>query len=148
MFQNNTFLKRFGRKIKELRERAGLDQSELGKLAGTSRVTVFNIENAKVATNLDVILGLARALNVTPAQLLANDNEALEHPIDECYLRIGERLKVSPKGKPKTGALPGEERRLRIVEAFDVIKEWYQSAPSEERDTFLVSLKKTINHDK
>jgi len=62
-----------GRRIRHLRERAGLSQETLGELAGVSRWTVYRTELGTYSPRLDVLLRLARALEVPPDRLLRDE---------------------------------------------------------------------------
>lgn len=66
----DSLAKRVGKRIKELRERHGLSQRELGKAASTSQVTIYKIETGTVATNLEMLERIASQLGVSPASLL------------------------------------------------------------------------------
>lgn len=60
-----------GETIKELRTALRLSQTELAELAGTSQVTVYKIETGKTATNVSLLSRIAKALKVSPSDLLA-----------------------------------------------------------------------------
>lgn len=52
----------FGRRLKEARNLKGLNQSELAKLMGVSRVTITNIEAGRQNVSLVQVLSLIREL--------------------------------------------------------------------------------------
>lgn len=57
-------------RVRELREKRGMSQAELGKAAGVRQATVSDIENGRVTgVKLGTLEKLARALDV-PAQRL------------------------------------------------------------------------------
>jgi transcriptional regulator with XRE-family HTH domain len=59
-----------GKRLKDLRFRAGLTQQELADEAGTTQTTVARIERAAVEPEVTTIRKLAKALGVTPGDLL------------------------------------------------------------------------------
>jgi transcriptional regulator with XRE-family HTH domain len=60
----------FAKKLRELRDKRGLSQEKLAELAHCSRNYVSIVENAHKAASLDAIVHFARALKVTPAELM------------------------------------------------------------------------------
>ncbi len=59
-----------GQRLKDLRFRAGLTQEELADKAGTTQTTVARIERNTVEPRVTTIRNLAKALDVTPGDLL------------------------------------------------------------------------------
>lgn len=58
-------------KIKQLREKKGLSQEKLARLANVSNNTVINIESGKQKNpTVDTISKIAKALNVSIEELL------------------------------------------------------------------------------
>ncbi|ABC24138.1 XRE family transcriptional regulator [Rhodospirillum rubrum] len=53
-----------GRKIRTLRERRGLTQSQLASLLGKSGETISNFERGKVVTSIQTLDQMAKVLNV------------------------------------------------------------------------------------
>jgi transcriptional regulator with XRE-family HTH domain len=64
-------LRMFGRNLCAARERVSPDQHAFAKLAGFDRSTISKVECGKQAPNFDTFLALARAADVTPADLLS-----------------------------------------------------------------------------
>ena len=63
-----------GMRIKELREKKGMTQSELGKAIGTTKQNIFKYESGAVDTIPNKKLqGLAKALDVEPWEILGWD---------------------------------------------------------------------------
>jgi transcriptional regulator with XRE-family HTH domain len=62
--------KKFGEHIRALRKGAGLSQEELANVAGLHRTYVGAVERGEKNVSLLNIVQLARALRVTPADLL------------------------------------------------------------------------------
>ena len=56
-------------RLREFREKAGISQVELSKLTGVSERSVIRWEQGE-SINMDNLLKLAAALNVTPNELL------------------------------------------------------------------------------
>jgi DNA-binding XRE family transcriptional regulator len=70
-FMNNDDLKRkFGDKVKKLRNKCGLSQEELAYKSGLHRTQITLIENGHRCPRLDTIYKLASALQVKPERLL------------------------------------------------------------------------------
>lgn len=51
--------------LKELRARIGVNQQEMGKLVGTSRQTISQIERGDYSPSVTLALKIAKAFNVT-----------------------------------------------------------------------------------
>lgn len=58
-------------RLKNVRQRHGLTQAELGMLAGVSRKTINTVENAVFIPSTVLALTLARVLDTTVEQLFA-----------------------------------------------------------------------------
>jgi transcriptional regulator with XRE-family HTH domain len=56
-------IEELGRRLKDLRMRKGLQQSELASLAGVSLFTISKIENGK-AVSITMLIAVFRALNI------------------------------------------------------------------------------------
>ena len=61
---------RFGRRVREVREKKDISQERLGELAGLHRTYVSSLERGKRNVSLVNIEKLARALGVTMAELV------------------------------------------------------------------------------
>ena len=61
---------RFGRQVRELRQRTGLRQADVAAAAGISVNYLSEMENGQRNPTLTVMLGLAHALGVKPHDLL------------------------------------------------------------------------------
>jgi transcriptional regulator with XRE-family HTH domain len=62
----------FGRALKRWRDKRGLTQEQLAHDAGITTGYANQVENGKKVPTLTVILKLARALEMTPSDLLAD----------------------------------------------------------------------------
>lgn len=65
----------FGRRLRELREAAGLRQVDVGTRAGVSTAYVSELERGGRSPTLDVIYALARALGVPVARLFPDPDD-------------------------------------------------------------------------
>ena len=68
----NPDLKRFGQRVRELRQAAGLSQEELAERCGLHRTYIGGIERGERNVGVLNLLQLARALKVRPGELLAD----------------------------------------------------------------------------
>ena len=68
-----------GLRIKDLRHKAGLSQTDLAKLIGVSKQNLYKYENG-IITNIpsDKIEALAHVLNTTPAYLMGWDETTID----------------------------------------------------------------------
>ncbi|MFF8095668.1 helix-turn-helix domain-containing protein [Streptomyces sp. NPDC016675] len=69
------YRRRFGDRLRLLRHRAGLTQQALAERAGLDKQAVSVIENAHQVPRLDTLWHLARALDLTVADLVADGQE-------------------------------------------------------------------------
>ena len=65
----DTFYKKLGIKIKNLREQIGLSQEKLAKLIGINRISLSQIENGKRHTSAEEIAKLSRIFNISTDML-------------------------------------------------------------------------------
>jgi transcriptional regulator with XRE-family HTH domain len=61
---------RFGELLRELREKRGLTQDELGTDANLDRTYISLLERGLRQPTLEVIFTLAKALNVSPSSMI------------------------------------------------------------------------------
>jgi transcriptional regulator with XRE-family HTH domain len=61
---------RFGRRVRVLRTNLGMSQQMLADHIDINRVNLSRIENGKTMPSLGTICDLAKALRVTPSELL------------------------------------------------------------------------------
>ena len=62
--KNPAGIKAFGAHLRRLREQRQMSQQELADYADVSKMTVHRIETAQFSATLDVLLSLAKALQV------------------------------------------------------------------------------------
>ncbi|MFH8530443.1 helix-turn-helix domain-containing protein [Streptomyces tendae] len=67
------YRRHFGDRLRLLRHRAGLTQQSLAEGAGLDKQAVSLIENAHQVPRLDTLWYLARALDLTVAELVAEE---------------------------------------------------------------------------
>jgi transcriptional regulator with XRE-family HTH domain len=85
-----------GERIREARQRRQLSLAEMAHEVQTSVATLSRIETSKQSLDLGLFLDLARALEVSPAELLPNEGDRLtaEHAAAELpTLPVRDRLK-------------------------------------------------------
>lgn len=68
-------MKRFGEKLRTLRQRQGLTQKQLGDMLGVHQTHVWRLEQGKKTPNAAMILKIADIFGVTPNQLMLDDQE-------------------------------------------------------------------------
>ena len=83
------YAKAFGRRLKSVREAAGLTQEKVAERAHTDAKYMSALENGRSSPTLDTIMALARALNVPADDLLLlegedSDARALRKRIETC----------------------------------------------------------------
>jgi transcriptional regulator with XRE-family HTH domain len=66
-------------RLKELRERAGLTQTELGELVGLTRSAISNIEKGKNGARQSTLTLLAEVLKASVEEILTNELQS-QHP--------------------------------------------------------------------
>lgn len=67
-----------GAKVRSLRKAVGLNQTDLGDLAGLTRTSMTNLEAGRQNIGLVVLLRLANGLGVNPGDLLPTQDEIRE----------------------------------------------------------------------
>jgi transcriptional regulator with XRE-family HTH domain len=94
----------------EAREQAGLSQSELAKLAGTSQSAVARLERGQVSPSLATLRRLARAAGFDVQVSLAP--RPTGDPVVQAYKRDVDRTLLRENLRKSV------DRRLRDIEAF------------------------------
>ncbi|MDA8044451.1 MAG: helix-turn-helix transcriptional regulator [Actinomycetota bacterium] len=84
-----------GARIKQLRKEAGWSQAELGEKIGTDSQRVSRYENERIAPNIDGIVRIAEAFNVSIDHLLVDGIprrplHSAEHNLGDHLANIGE----------------------------------------------------------
>lgn len=83
---------RFGRRLQQLRESAGLSQMALAQAAELNRVFIGKIERGETSPTIDTIEKLSMALGLPPQGLLILDDEAGEHELVQRVRVLVKRL--------------------------------------------------------
>lgn len=119
-------------KILILRKRRGLTQEQLGKFAGVKKRAIIYYENDQRIPSDDVLAGIAKTFDVTPAFLL-DDSQNIVLTKEEIFINKAKEL-FGPKGALETSKTIGQVRALMAggelnesdKEAFfEVMKEIY-----------------------
>ncbi|MFB6553411.1 helix-turn-helix domain-containing protein [Streptomyces sp. NPDC056405] len=66
-------LRLFGERVRAQREALDVSQDELGEMSGLGGTRIDEVEHGADDTNLDDLLLIAHALDVPPAELVADD---------------------------------------------------------------------------
>lgn len=78
MGDKRTPIRVFGEVLRELRLESGLTQDQLAELADTERSHISSLERAEKGPSLATILTLARALDISAADLMGRVERRLE----------------------------------------------------------------------
>ena len=62
-------------KIKEIRTENGMSQKELAQLLGVSQTNIYNYEVGRTEPSIEILIKLAKALNVSIDYLVGNSDE-------------------------------------------------------------------------
>ncbi len=68
-------MKRFGEKLRILRQQQGLTQKQLGDMLDVHQTHVWRLEQSKKTPNAAMILKIAEVFRITPNQLMLDDQE-------------------------------------------------------------------------
>jgi transcriptional regulator with XRE-family HTH domain len=68
-YKNEKFLKKFGKRLREMRKIKGLSQEELAYKSGFELSQIGRIERAEINTSLSHVSALAEALGIDPIEL-------------------------------------------------------------------------------
>ena len=69
--KNPADIKNFGTHLRKIREDNNLSQQQLADMADIAKITIQRIENAKFVVTLDVLISIAKALNM-PMETMMN----------------------------------------------------------------------------
>jgi transcriptional regulator with XRE-family HTH domain len=67
--RNPSEIKAFGTHLRKVRESNGLSQQHLADMANVAKITIQRIENAKYTVTLDVMVSIAKALDISLREL-------------------------------------------------------------------------------
>jgi transcriptional regulator with XRE-family HTH domain len=68
------FYREFGRRVRSVRENAGITQAQLASAIGLTRSSVANLEAGRQKVLLHVLIVMAELLQVEPSELLPSDS--------------------------------------------------------------------------
>lgn len=77
-----------GNKLLAVRKKEGLTQSEVAEAAGLSDRTYADIERGTVNMRIETILKICSALDITPDEVLTENNPQLEQKRAEIFQRL------------------------------------------------------------
>ena len=77
-----------GNKLLHIRKRTGLTQAEVAEAAGLSDRTYADIERGTANMRVATLLGICRALQVTPNDLLTTPDGTQVAPSDDLFVRL------------------------------------------------------------
>lgn len=68
--KNPAEIKDFGTHLRKIREERELSQQQLADMANIAKTTLQRIENAKLSTTLDLLISVAKALDISVSELV------------------------------------------------------------------------------
>ena len=77
-----------GTRLLTIRKKAGLTQAEVAELSGLSDRTYADIERGSVNMRIETILRICKALQITPDDILTEDNPPLFEKQNELIERL------------------------------------------------------------
>lgn len=115
--------KLLGSRIAAFRKARNLSQTEFGTAAGISQVTLSQIENGLIETNVGIIERIAEQLGISPAELFRSESESPVTPdiiteIEQCSETDLEivRTVLASLGKARNASLPAHEQGEQLRE--------------------------------
>jgi methanogenic corrinoid protein MtbC1/DNA-binding XRE family transcriptional regulator len=69
------YLKELGRRVRDLRQKAGWTQAQLAKVTRLTRAYIVAVEGGKQNVSMDVVVRVANGLGVAPDQLLSMEED-------------------------------------------------------------------------
>lgn len=69
------YLKELGRRVRDLRQKAGWTQEQLAKATRLTRAYIVAVESGKQNVSMDVVIRVANGLGVAPDQLLSMEDD-------------------------------------------------------------------------
>ena len=105
----------FGQRLRATRVKAGYSQSDLEEISGIPKARLSRYENGHVATSIQTLERLARALNVSEASLLGDDRAQMEEFFHVLTVR-GVRIGTSEQAVALGSAVADIARALGMVD--------------------------------
>lgn len=106
----------FGQRLRELRVKAGMSQSDLEVVSGIPKARLSRYENGHVAPSIHTLERLARALGVSEAALLGDQRALLEEFFNVLYAQ-GVRITSSEQAAKLGKAIADIVHSLGLQEA-------------------------------
>ena len=97
---------KIGNKLLTIRKKAGMTQSEVAEIAGLSDRTYADMERGSVNMRIETILRICKALNITPDEILTEENLSLTEEQSELLEQLNA---CTPKEK---------ETALRLLSVY------------------------------
>lgn len=97
---------KIGNKLLTIRKKTGMTQSEVAEIAGLSDRTYADIERGSVNMRIETILRICKALNITPDDILTEENLSLTEEQSELFEQLNA---CTPKEK---------ETALRLLSVY------------------------------
>lgn len=105
-----------GLRVKEVRERNNLTQSQLAEKAGISRNYISSIENGRYSPSVEVSRKIAEVLQIPLLHLLDNRVESMESRVADEQARLSNIFKNIPKNQLEVAeGLIIQAARLRVL---------------------------------
>lgn len=82
--------RKIGNKLLAIRKKAGKTQSEVAEAANLSDRTYADIERGTVNMRIETILKICEALQITPDEILTEENPSLSAKQEELFKRLNE----------------------------------------------------------
>ncbi|NVN97547.1 helix-turn-helix transcriptional regulator [Candidatus Nomurabacteria bacterium] len=104
-------------KIKSLRKKAGLNQTEMAKAIGVHLQTISRYEQGKLIPSMEILSVLAEKFNVTADWLFAQENENVVAEGHSEYSEINAKRLHKMTEKLARIYRQGDERKLKAIES-------------------------------
>jgi transcriptional regulator with XRE-family HTH domain len=86
----------FGKRLREVRKKAGLTQETLGQRVGLTRTSITNIEAGRQPVNLELLYRLAAAVQLEPAGLLPQQSKDIAGLVNSSRMANSRSAPFSP----------------------------------------------------
>lgn len=109
------FKRLFGARVKELRQRRGLNGSELARLMGWHRTSVYHLEAGRDVPTMQNLVRLALVLRVDEMDLLTFPGATARHDLNDLTLDAPIATVLDVKRAMEKALAPREQREARRV---------------------------------
>lgn len=127
----------FGKRLREMREKKGLTQAELAKIASLGESTISFYESGKREPNYEVLVALADILDTTPNYLITGKNEWWEKDKPPTDIELEDFIKNNSNIKLMGNPLDEKAKEDVIIflrAAHQMIKEKSKAEKEENKD--------------